>query len=87
LRVSIALNELFGIPEDEVTVHRYACVGRGCLTRFFTREFDDLPHFAGKQVKERLARLAFLPANSTVCPVSRVNPQEPRLPDQWVQGE
>ena len=59
----------------------YACVGCGYRSRFFTREFDVLPHFAGKRFKVRLARLVFLPANSTVCPISRVNELRCVLPD------
>ena len=41
-------------------------------SRFLTREFNGLPCFAGKPAEASLARLASLPANSVVCPVSRV---------------
>ena len=64
-----------------VLVHWYACVSCGYRTRFFTREFDVLPRFAGKPAEASLARLVFLPANSMVCPISRVNLQKPHLPD------
>ena len=65
----------------ERRIRGYACVICGCRTRFFTREFDGLPCFAGKRVYQTLAQPASLPANSTACPVSRVNPQKPHLPD------
>ena len=58
----------------------YAFVGCGYRTRFFTREFDGLLHFAGNLAEASLARLVFLPANSMASPISRVNPQKPHLP-------
>ena len=59
----------------------YACVSYCYRTCFLTREFDGQPHFAGKPAETSLAIRAFLPANPMVCPVSRVNPQKPHLPD------
>ena len=50
-------------------------------TCFFTRDFSDLPHFAGMRVCYQRPELASLPANSVFCPVSRVNPRKPHLPD------
>ena len=58
----------------------YACVSYCYRTCFLTREFDGQPHFAGKPAETSLAIRASLPANSMVCPVSRVNPQKPHLP-------
>ena len=52
-----------------------------CQTHFLTREFDGMPYFAGKRVKERLARLTYLPANLMVCSISRVNELRSVLPD------
>ena len=46
----------------------------------FTREFDSLPCFAGKPVTFVSAGLGFLPANSMVCPVSRVSRSHLSLP-------
>ena len=61
----------------------YAFVGCGYRTRFFTREFDGLLHFAGNLAEASLARLVFLPANSTVCSISRVNKLRSVLPDSF----
>ena len=50
-------------------------------TCFLTREFSGLPHFAGMRVCYQRPELVSLPANSVVCPVSRVNPRKHHLPD------
>ncbi len=59
----------------------YACCNCGCRTRFFTREFDGLPCFAGMLACMQRARLASLPANSLACPVSMVCLLQLQLPD------
>ena len=61
--------------------HGYASLLPAPGTCFFTRDFSDLPHFAGMRVCYQRPELASLPAISAVCPVSRVNPRKPRLPD------
>ena len=61
----------------------YAFVGCGYRTRLFTREFDVLLHIAGNLAEASLARLVFLPANSTVCSISRVNKLRSVLPDSF----
>ena len=50
----------------------YACLSGACQARFFTREFDGLPCFAGMRAASAVAGCASLPANSIVCLVSRV---------------
>ena len=55
--------------------------GYGCRTRFFTRESDDLPCFAGMLASVIVTGRAFLPANPMVCPVSRVCLLQLQLPD------
>ena len=59
----------------------YACLYAACPARFFTREFDDLPCFAGMLASAAVAGRASLPANSIVCLVSRVYMLHLRLPD------
>ena len=48
------------------------CYCYGCPARFFTREFDSLLCFAGMLAAAAVAGRGSLPANSMVCPVSRV---------------
>ena len=50
-------------------------------SRFLTREFNGLPCFAGNLPPDILAELASLPANSAVCPVSRVYELKNALPN------
>ena len=59
----------------------YACLYAACTARFFTREFDSLPCFAGMLVAAAVAGCASLPANSIVCLVSRVCLLQLQLPD------
>ena len=58
----------------------YACLYAACTARFFTREFDGLPCFDGMLASAAVAGRASLPANSMVCPVSRVCLLQLRLP-------
>ena len=59
----------------------YACLSGACQARFFTREFDGLPCFAGMRAASAVAGCASLPANSIVCLVSRVYLLVCRMPD------
>ena len=59
----------------------YACLYAACTARFFTREFDSLPCFAGMLVAAAVAGCASLPANSMACPVSMVCLLQLQLPD------
>ena len=53
----------------------------------FTREFDCLPHFAGKPVTFVSAGFGFLPANLIVCLISRVSLSHLSLPGSLLTRE